>query len=82
MTLTNYILHSVIAFFCFYGTGLALTGKIGSIYFPLLAVIVFTIQIALSKLWLHYFEFGPLEWIWKQLTYGQFLPVKKREQVA
>lgn len=78
MTLTNYILHSIIAFFFFYGTGLALTGKIGSIYFPIIAVIVFSLQIVLSKLWLQYFEFGPLEWIWRQLTYGKFLNFTKK----
>lgn len=78
MTLTNYIMHSVIAFFFFYGTGLALTGKIGSVYFPIIAVIVFTLQILISKLWLQYFEFGPLEWIWRQLTYGKFLTISKK----
>jgi len=78
MTLTNYIMHSVIAFFLFYGTGLALTGKVGSIYFPIIAISIVTLQILLSKLWLQYFEFGPLEWIWRQLTYGTFLNFFKK----
>jgi len=78
MTLTNYIMHSVIAFFLFYGTGFALTGKIGSIYFPIIAVIVVTFQILFSKLWLQYFEFGPLEWVWRKLTYGRFLKISKK----
>ena len=77
MTLTNYILQSCSAFLFFYGTGFALFGKTGSIYFPLIAVTVYFIQAMLSKLWLRYFEFGPLEWIWRQLTYGKWIPLRK-----
>ncbi|HSD13355.1 MAG TPA: DUF418 domain-containing protein [Flavobacterium sp.] len=77
MTLTNYILQSCLAYLLFYGTGLALFGKIGSIVFPLIAIIVYVIQVYFSKLWLNRFEFGPLEWIWRQLTYGKLIPLRK-----
>jgi len=40
------------------------------------AVGVFLLLSVLSGLWLRYFRFGPLEWIWRMLTYGQRLPLK------
>ncbi|MEO5775356.1 MAG: DUF418 domain-containing protein [Flavobacterium sp.] len=78
MTLTNYILQSCSAYLFFYGTGFALFGKTGSVFFPIFAIGVYSIQIILSKIWLQYFEFGPLEWIWRQLTYGKFIPIRKQ----
>ena len=77
MTLTNYILQSGSAYLFFYGTGLALFGKTGSVYFPLIALSIYTMQAFLSRLWLRYFEFGPLEWIWRQLTYGKLIRLTK-----
>lgn len=77
MTLTNYILQSCSAFLLFYGTGMGWFGKIGSTVTLFIAVGVFGIQIVLSKFWLRYFEFGPLEWIWRQLTYGKLIPLRK-----
>ena len=40
-------------------------------------IIVFIIQIILSKIWLKYFYFGPLEWIWRSLTYKKLQPMKR-----
>jgi uncharacterized protein len=79
MTLTNYILQSCSAYLFFYGTGFALFGKTGSIFLPVFAISVYAIQTLLSKAWLHYFEFGPLEWIWRQLTYGKLMPLRKKD---
>ncbi|MBQ6286535.1 MAG: DUF418 domain-containing protein [Bacteroidales bacterium] len=38
---------------------------------------VYALEIAVSTLWLKYLRFGPVEWVWRMLTYGQRLQLKK-----
>ncbi|MBC7892376.1 MAG: DUF418 domain-containing protein, partial [Sphingobacteriaceae bacterium] len=35
-----------------------------------------------SPLWLQYFRFGPLEWVWRSLTYWKRQPMKRREELV
>ena len=79
MALTCYIMQSVIGVILFYGLGFGLGTTFGLITIELTAVIVFLFQIAVCKLWLHYFRFGPLEWIWRMLTYGRYFPISWKE---
>ena len=76
MALSNYIFQSFISITIFYGIGFGFTGKFGFTVIMGFAIIIFIFQVAMSKLWLHYFRFGPLEWLWRQLTYGTFLKLK------
>ena len=76
MALTNYIGQSIIGIFLFYGFGLGLGTRVGLWPIELIALGVFLLQIALSRLWLHWFRFGPLEWLWRMLTYGRWLTVR------
>ncbi|MCR4995254.1 MAG: DUF418 domain-containing protein [Bacteroidales bacterium] len=80
MALTNYISQSVIGILIFYGMGFGLGTRVGLIYVELIAMGVFAVQIVLSHLWLHYFRFGPLEWVWRMLTYGRYFPLLKRSE--
>jgi len=77
MALTNYIGQSVFGIIIFYGIGFKLGATMGLIYVEFIALGVFALQIVLSYLWLRYFQFGPLEWIWRMLTYGKWLKLKK-----
>lgn len=77
MALTNYIGQSVIGMLLFYGIGLGLGASIGLSGTELIAAGVFLFQIAFCTIWLHYFQFGPLEWIWRMLTYGRRLSILK-----
>ncbi len=77
MALTNYILQTVIAIFIFYGMGLGWGAKTGVIYVGLIAITVYIGEVLLSHLWLSYLRYGPLEWIWRMLTYGKILPIQK-----
>lgn len=77
MALTNYISQSVIGLFLFYGIGLGLGGSLGLGETELVAAGVFTFQIIFSRAWLSIFRFGPLEWIWRMLTYGRWLNILK-----
>lgn len=71
MALTNYISHSVISIIIFYGIGFGFAGKFGFTFLILYCIIVFIFQIIFSTLWLKKFKMGPLEWVWRRLTYGK-----------
>lgn len=77
MALTNYVMHSVFAMFIFTGAGF---GLFGTFLRHELLYIVFSIwffQLIASPIWLKYFQFGPLEWIWRNLSYQKKHPFKK-----
>ena len=70
MALTNYLMHSLICGFIFTGMGLGLMGQLDR---PILYCVVFGIwalQLWLSPYWLSRYKFGPVEWLWRYLTYG------------
>ena len=76
MALTNYLMQTAISLFIFYGWGLGYYGKVGALNATLLAFAIFAAQIVLSTLWLKYFAYGPVEWIWRQLTYKRRLSIR------
>lgn len=76
MALTNYISQSLIGIALFYGIGLGLGTSFGLIHIELTALTVFIVQIGGSSLWLRYYRFGPLEWLWRMLTYGRYFPLR------
>ncbi|MCI7286748.1 MAG: DUF418 domain-containing protein [Parabacteroides sp.] len=79
MALTNYIGQSVIGILLFYGIGLGFGAGIGLGLVVLIAAGVWMLQAIISRVWLHYCQFGILEWMWRMLTYGKtFRLVKKR----
>ena len=69
MALTNYLMHSVIALFIFSGAGLGLLGKFSWSQLYLIVPLIWALQLYISPLWLKYFYFGPIEWLWRLLTY-------------
>jgi uncharacterized protein len=68
---SNYILTSVICAFVFYGFGLGLYAQLRrhELYYVVGAIWLF--QLIASPLWLSRFRFGPLEYVWRWLTYGE-----------
>lgn len=79
MALTNYLCQTLIAITLFHGFGFGLATKLGFTALMGIAICVFTIQNILSKWWLNHFKYGPMEWIWRQLTYGKTMPLRKKE---
>lgn len=72
MPLTNYLMQTAIATTIFYGWGLGLWGRVGPALDLWLAVLIFfAVQVPLSRWWLSRHETGPLEWLWRRLTYGR-----------
>ncbi len=82
MALTSYISHSIICAFVFYGFGFGLYGQLArhELYFVVVAIWIF--QLAVSPMWLARFRFGPLEWLWRSLTYGQRQPMRRGKEPA
>lgn len=76
MALTNYLMQSLITAILFMGWGFGLFGKIEIWQGILLTLAIFTIQIPLSKWWLNRYKFGPMEWLWRTLTYGKIQHMK------
>jgi uncharacterized protein len=83
MPLTNYLMQTLICTSLFYGWGLGLWGRVGPAAGLALAfVIFFGVQVPLSLLWLRRFECGPLEGLWRVLTYGRRAPAPGLPAVA
>jgi uncharacterized protein len=82
MALTNYLLQSLICTTIFYGYGLGLFGQVGAAAGIVLAIIIYALQIPWSHWWLARFHFGPAEWLWRTLTYGQRQPFRRTQVVA
>ena len=78
MALTNYVGQSVICSFIFFSMGLGLGGTHGPTYYIPIGIAVYLFQIMFSRLWLSRFQYGPLEWIWRMLTYGSWITLVKR----
>ena len=76
MALTNYLLQTVICVLIFYGYGFGQFGRFGATTATLIALAIFLFQILISALWLKYFSYGPMEWIWRQLTYRRRLSLR------
>jgi uncharacterized protein len=72
MPLTNYLMQTAMATFIFYGWGLGFWGKVGPALDLLLALaLFFIVQVPVSHWWLNRFETGPLEVLWRKLSYGR-----------
>ena len=79
MAFSNYMMHSFIGNFVFLHAGLGYIGKVGPVYYTLFGVAVFIIQIILSTVWLKYFNYGPVEWLWRSATYKKWQPFTKKQ---
>lgn len=78
MAFSNYMLQSLIGNFVFLGAGLGYMGQVGPVYYTLFGIGVFIVQIILSTVWLNYFNYGPVEWIWRSATYKKWQPFRKK----
>ena len=78
MALTNYLMQSTICAFIFHSYGLGFYGKVEVWHGILLTFLIYALQVIFSRIWLSYFNFGPLEWLWRSLTYGKFQEMKRK----
>lgn len=79
MAFSTYVAQSLTNIFVFYGIGLGLMGKMGAIAWTVYALVVFIFQIIVATIWLRYFQYGPLEWAWRSMTYNKVQPWLKEK---
>lgn len=82
MALTNYLSQTLIVTFIFYGHGLGYFAKLQRPAMFAIVLGVWALQLAWSPLWLARFRFGPMEWLWRSLTYARLEPMRRRAAVA
>jgi uncharacterized protein len=76
MALSNYVFQSILCSILFNGYGFGLYEKVGPAGLWGIVFAIYLCQIPLSGWWLSRFQFGPLEWVWRSLTYGQKQPFR------
>lgn len=82
MALTNYLMQTAIQSAIFFGWGLGLIATLGLAFvFPLTAAI-FAFQVVYSHQWLSRYRLGPVEWVWRSLTYGKRQPMRREAEPA
>ena len=70
MAFSNYIATSLVMTLIFHGWGLGLYARFGRLDLMGFVVLGWVLMLAWSRPWLARFRFGPLEWLWRSLTYG------------
>jgi uncharacterized protein len=80
MALSNYFFQTIVCTTLFYAYGFGLYGKVGAAAGVLLTLAIYFAQIPLSVWWMNRFRFGPLEWLWRSLTYGKWQPMRLKTQ--
>ena len=75
MACTNYLGQSVFGVLLFYGVGLGWGAGVDLITTELIALGVYLIQMLFSRFWLNHFLYGPVEWVWRMITYRKRLPM-------
>jgi uncharacterized protein len=76
MAFSNYILQTVICTTIFYGYGFGYFEKVQRTGQILIVFAIYAAQLVIAPLWLRHFRIGPLEWLWRSLTYGKRQPFR------
>ena len=79
MAFTNYLAQSLFVGLFFYGVGFGMFGKLQRFEIYYVVAVVWLLQIIWSHIWLRFFRFGPLEWLWRSLTYWKKQPFLKEK---
>ncbi|MEQ5789034.1 DUF418 domain-containing protein [Erythrobacter sp. NFXS35] len=74
---TNYLGTSIVMMFVFHGWALGLFGELNRPQLYIVVALTWVLMLAWSKPWLDRYRYGPLEWLWRCLTYRQMFPLKK-----
>ena len=76
MALSNYLMQTVVCLGVFYGYGLGVGPRHGLVGWLAMWAMLYGMQIMLSRWWLARFRFGPMEWLWRSLTYARMQPMR------
>ncbi len=78
MAFSNYIFQTLVATTIFYGHGLGLFGSVERTGQVAIVAGIWAVQLIVSPLWVRHYQFGPLEWAWRSLTYREKQPMRRR----
>ena len=78
MAFTNYFMQTIICTLLFYGYGFGYFGRLSLRELYFLMAEIWLAQTVFSVLWLRFYEYGPVEWLWRWLTYSKRFPNKKK----
>ncbi|MBT2688987.1 DUF418 domain-containing protein [Bacillus sp. ISL-47] len=78
LSLSNYLLQSIISTLIFYSYGLGFYGEISALSGTLLVIFIFALQVMASRYWVSRYYYGPAEWLWRSFTYLK-LPKWRRQ---
>jgi uncharacterized protein len=77
MALTNYLMQSIICAIIFMGYGFGWFAKVGILYLLFIGLAIYVVQVLFSRWWMAHYRFGPMEWLWRRLTYRQKISINK-----
>ncbi|MDP4551061.1 DUF418 domain-containing protein [Alkalihalobacillus macyae] len=80
MALTNYLLQSILGTFLFYHYGLGLYGSVEVSTGVVLLIGFFVLQVLGSRSWLKAYQYGPVEWVWRMVTYQKRFSIKRNRK--
>jgi uncharacterized protein len=80
--LTNYLLQSIVCTTLYYSWGGGLYGRVSPLMGLVPTVLIYGVQVALSVWWLQHFASGPMEWLWRRLTYATPTLVFRRARAS
>jgi uncharacterized protein len=78
MGLTTYLMQALFGTLIYFSFGLGLLGELGAGMRVLIAIGLFIVQMIIAKTWFQYFQYGPVEWLWRSLTYMKIQPFVRR----
>jgi uncharacterized protein len=82
MALSNYLLTSISMRFLFVWGPLKWYGYMEYYKLYIVVACMWLVNLTFSTIWLRYFQFGPMEWVWRSLTYWKRQPMRLRAPVA
>jgi uncharacterized protein len=77
MAFTNYIMQSLICTLIFFGYGLNYYAELEYYQLYFIVAAIWALQLLVSPLWLRFIFYGPLEWVWRSLTYWHRQPFRR-----
>lgn len=80
LSLSNYLLQSMICFFLFYSVGLGYYGEVSPLMSLILVIVIYSLQVVASRFWVRSFRYGPFEWLWRTLTYMRRQPMRRSSE--
>lgn len=82
MAFTSYVSHSIICAFIFFGFGFGQFGRLQRYQLYYVVIAIWTFQLIVSPIWLAHYRYGPLEWLWRSLTYRKLQPMRRGPAVG